>query len=133
MDADTAWGQETSTPTCGRLLAKTLPPRIFGRGAGTVLAATTLAEFRRKEPHARASSRRLTEAIESLACELGNTRAVCRKSYIHPVILDTYREGTTIQVGHLRLSSTKRDRGLTPEEWAVVNLLERSVRNAKIA
>jgi DNA topoisomerase I len=105
----------------------------FRTWAGTVLAATTLAELRHKEPSAPATSRRLTKAIELVACRLGNTKAVCRKSYVHPVILDAYREGVTIQIDRLRLSSSKHPRGLTAEEWAVVNLLDRRARKAKIA
>jgi len=104
----------------------------FRTWAGTVLTATTLAEFRRNEPRAPATSRRLVKAIESVAWRLGNTKAVCRKSYIHPAILGAYLEGETIQINHLRLSS-KHSRGLTPEERAVVNLLERRRRPSEAA
>ena len=31
-----------------------------------------------------------------MAKQLGNTRAVCRKYYVHPVILEAYLEGVTI-------------------------------------
>ena len=37
------------------------------------------------------------KAIESVAKRLGNTKAVCRKCYIHPAILDAYMDGATIQ------------------------------------
>ena len=104
----------------------------FRTWAGTVLAATTLAEFCREEPRALATSRQLAKAIESVACQLGNTKAVCRKSYVHPVVLDAYREGVTIQIDHLRLSS-QRPPGLTAEERAVVNLLDGHIRRARIA
>jgi DNA topoisomerase-1 len=105
----------------------------FRTWAGTILAATTLAEFRRQEPHAPATSRRLANAVELVACRLGNTKAVCRKSYVHPVVLDAYREGVTIHIDGRRLSSSKHPRGLTAEEWAVVNLLDARARKAKIA
>jgi DNA topoisomerase-1 len=35
--------------------------------------------------------------VEEVARELGNTRAVCRKCYIHPAILESYLEGTLHQ------------------------------------
>ena len=74
-----------------------------------------------------------TRKIESVACQLGNTKAVCRKSYVHPVILDAYLEGVTIQSHPLRLSWSKHPPGLTAGEWAVVNLLDGRVGKAKIA
>lgn len=37
---------------------------------------------------ARASGERLLDAVDDAAAELGNTRAVARSSYIHPVVLD---------------------------------------------
>ncbi len=36
---------------------------------------------------------RILEAIDSAAEALGNTRAVCRASYVHPEILDAYVDG----------------------------------------
>jgi len=35
----------------------------------------------------------IIEAIDAAAAQLRNTRAVCRQSYVHPVILDAYRDG----------------------------------------
>lgn len=105
----------------------------FRTWAGTVLAATTLAEIRRSAPQALATSRHVTKAIESVACRLGNTAAVCRKSYVHPVILEAYREGRTIKLRGLRLASPERPRGLTDEERAVVALLEKHIKAVKIA
>jgi DNA topoisomerase-1 len=34
--------------------------------------------------------------VESVAESLGNTPAVCRRSYIDPRVLDRYRDGVTI-------------------------------------
>ena len=61
----------------------------FRTWAGTVLAAQALAavEAARSKTHAK---REIVRAIESVARSLGNTRAVCRKCYIHPAILDAY-------------------------------------------
>ena len=56
---------------------------------GTVLAATALREFHHADSKA-AAKRNTLRAIEAVAGVLGNTPAVCRKSYIHPAILDCY-------------------------------------------
>jgi DNA topoisomerase-1 len=41
----------------------------------------------------RAQSDRIVSAIRTVAAELGNTPAVCRKSYINPVVFDAWRSG----------------------------------------
>lgn len=66
--------------------------RDFRTWAGTVLAMQALQEIgfsgngRMK--------RNVTRAIESVASRLGNTPSVCRKCYIHPVVIERYSDGT---------------------------------------
>jgi DNA topoisomerase-1 len=64
----------------------------FRTWAGTLLCAR---ELRRLEPPASdAEARRcLAGAVETVARALGNTKAVCRRCYIHPRVFDTYMEG----------------------------------------
>lgn len=69
----------------------------FRTWAGTVLAALALRQFERFTTKAEAK-RNLVAAIERVAERLGNTPAVCRKCYIHPVVLDSYLAGSTVQV-----------------------------------
>ncbi len=69
----------------------------FRTWAGTVLAALALRQFEAFDTKAEAK-RNLVRAIESVAQRLGNTPAVCRKCYIHPVILDSYLDGATVDV-----------------------------------
>jgi DNA topoisomerase-1 len=35
-------------------------------------------------------------AIETVSMSLGNTPTICRKCYVHPVVLEKYLEGYTI-------------------------------------
>jgi DNA topoisomerase-1 len=35
----------------------------------------------------------IVQAIDQVAKRLGNTRATCRKYYIHPALLDAYQQG----------------------------------------
>src|SRR6266550_3684427 len=60
----------------------------------------------------------------TVLAELGNTPAICRKSYVHPVIVMKYlRSGTTIALPkHL----TQSDNGLghAPEESALIEFLD---------
>src|SRR5207248_9324725 len=100
----------------------------FRTWAGTVLAAKALAASATFKSNAEAK-RKVVAAIESVAKRLGNTKAVCRKCYIHPAILDAYMDGATIQTIRARDAKLARSRGaLTPEETAVVGILERRLR-----
>lgn len=68
----------------------------FRTWAGTVLAAIALAKFEKVDTKAEAK-KNLVAAIEHVAQCLGNTPAVCRKCYIHPVVLESYLSGATVQ------------------------------------
>jgi len=98
----------------------------FRTWAGTVLAAKALAEVAHFASNAEAK-RNVVRAIESVAKRLGNTKAVCRKCYIHPAILDAYMEGATISTMKARARASLND-----EETAVVKMIERRLRK-KIA
>ena len=92
----------------------------FRTWAGTVLAAQALAEVERFSSNAEAK-RNVVKAIESVAKRLGNTRAVCRKCYIHPAILDAYMDGATIRSIQARARSATSSLG--PGERAVVGMI----------
>jgi DNA topoisomerase-1 len=62
---------------------------------GTVLAAAELAAV--EPPSSKtAAERAIREAVKRVAEQLGNTPAVCRRSYIDPKVLDRFRQGETI-------------------------------------
>ena len=69
----------------------------FRTWAATVLAAQLLRGF---EPCRSASEakRNIVRAIEDVSKRLGNTKAVCRKSYVHPDVLDAYSDGSLLKV-----------------------------------
>jgi DNA topoisomerase-1 len=93
----------------------------FRTWAGTVLAARALRECDKFETKAQAK-KNIVAAVESVAGKLGNTPAVCKKCYIHPQVIDSYLEGTLIEMLGLRVKSA---RGLPADEIAVLGLLER--------
>jgi DNA topoisomerase I len=67
----------------------------FRTWSGTVLAAAALAGAPRPKSEA-AAKRTIAAAVESVAAALGNTPAVCRRSYVDPRVFDRYRDGETI-------------------------------------
>jgi DNA topoisomerase-1 len=64
----------------------------FRTWAGTVLAAQALARLARFKSQTEAK-RNVLQAIACVADRLGNTKAVCRKAYIHPAVLAAYMDG----------------------------------------
>jgi DNA topoisomerase-1 len=93
----------------------------FRTWAGTVLAAQALAEVERFSSNTEAK-RNVVKAIESVAKRLGNTRAVCRKCYIHPAILDAYMDGATIKTIAAR-AKLADGAALNGHERAVVSMI----------
>ena len=92
----------------------------FRTWAGTLLCARAL---RGLEPPASdaAAKRDVAQAVETVARRLGNGKAVCRKCYIHPAIIDSFLEG--------RLREAMRGRA---EEAGVVALLRGELRREAV-
>jgi DNA topoisomerase-1 len=69
----------------------------FRTWAGTVLAASTLRALApwRARSHAK---KNVVQCIKTVASHLGNTPAVCKRSYVHPVILESYLRGAITSV-----------------------------------
>jgi DNA topoisomerase-1 len=94
----------------------------FRTWAGTLLAVEALTQIGAWSSQRQAKSNVL-RAIDQVAEQLNNTRAVCRKYYVHPAIFETYLAGTMVE--QLQ-NGTKRGpalQGLEAEELAVVRLL----------
>ena len=88
--------------------------KVFRTWAGTVDAAVRLAG--RPAGTATARKRAVVAAVREVAAELGNTPTVCRKSYIHPAVIDAYL------AGELRLPRSRRA-GLSADEAGVLAFL----------
>lgn len=65
----------------------------FRTWAGTTIAAARLAELPAPESRT-AGERAVVAVVKEVAAELGNTPAVCRKSYIHPKVIAAYLDGS---------------------------------------
>jgi DNA topoisomerase-1 len=91
----------------------------FRTWAGTVLATAFLARLEPFESDAEAK-RNVDGAVRYVSSRLGNTPAVCRRSYIHPRVIGLYLDGK------LEGSEVaKVPEGLRPEEALVLSLLRR--------
>jgi DNA topoisomerase-1 len=65
----------------------------FRTWGGTVLALSALLEAGPWETE-REANKAVVEAIKRVAGELGNRPAICRKYYVHPVVIETFLQGS---------------------------------------
>jgi DNA topoisomerase I len=108
--------------SCGGFTAKD-----FRTWDATLLAAVLCAQT----PPAgspSAQQRRVASIVKEVATSLGNTPAVCRKSYIDPRVLDNFYAGDTIAtiVGGLPQTLDLRGGHLLEIERAVISMLAES-------
>jgi DNA topoisomerase-1 len=104
----------------------------FRTWAGTVLAAMALQEVKTFDSQARAK-KNVVRAVERVAERLGNTKAVCRKCYIHPAILETYLDGDLSRMLEKRAGAklARELKSLRPEEAMVLSLLQQRLRRGR--
>jgi DNA topoisomerase-1 len=97
----------------------------FRTWGGTLRMATVLADLG-KAPNENARKKMVTTAVRFVAAELGNTPAIARKSYVHPILITRYlKNGSTILVKHPRDSSHRHSRfAHSPEETALIKFLD---------
>jgi DNA topoisomerase-1 len=104
----------------------------FRTWAGTVLTAMALNAQGPAENETQAK-KNIKDAIAAVATILGNTPTVCRKCYVHPVVLDAYLDGEMIeglkQKTEAALAENLDD--LRAEEAAVMSFLQEKL--AKLA
>jgi len=108
-----------------RITGSDFTAKDFRTWAGTVLAALALQEFCSFTSQ-REAKRHIVRAIENVAKRLGNTPSVCRKSYVHPAVIETYLEGNLLEALQQRAEQelARKLRHLRPEEAAVLALLQ---------
>lgn len=104
----------------------------FRTWAGTVLAAMALNAQGPGENKTQAM-KNVKDAIAAVAKILGNTPTVCRKCYVHPVVLESYLDGDMIeglrQKTEEALSENLDD--LRAEEAAVMSFLQAKLTELK--
>lgn len=92
----------------------------FRTWAGTVMAALALQAFGAPQSQ-REAKRNLKAAITEVSGKLGNTVTICRKCYIHPIVIERYMAGDH----RLRMTTNVGVSGLEPEEVAVLQHITR--------
>jgi DNA topoisomerase-1 len=101
----------------------------FRTWSGTMVAARAL---RQMGPPAseRQARRNVNRALDQVAAHLRNTRAVCRKYYVHPAIIEAYHRGVAVPAPPRTRRVPRRFRpsaALRREEISVLQFLQREV------
>jgi DNA topoisomerase-1 len=87
------------------------------------LAAHALSAEVAEQRAGTAAERALLAAIDEAAARLGNTRAVCRSSYLHPAVTAAHLEGAVLDAWRASRSTPR----MTRAERATLRLLQRSL------
>ncbi|MGZ5113891.1 MAG: DNA topoisomerase IB [Usitatibacter sp.] len=109
------------------ITGRDITAKDFRTWGGTMHAAMAL---RTMGPAAsrREADRNIIAAVDEVSQFLGNTRAVCRKYYVHPAILEAYYLGRTVPLPEAPSSKEaprgKRIAALRRDELAVLQFLQ---------
>ncbi len=98
----------------------------FRTWAGTVNAFLALKELGSAETQTE-QKKKVVEALDKVAEHLGNTRAVCKKYYVHPLIISLYESGSLKdyydELDKIEVNDNRTD--LANEEKIILSLLEK--------
>jgi DNA topoisomerase I len=108
------------------ITGRSFTAKSFRTWAGTVLAAKAICDLPEAASDA-AFKRNIVRAVDTVAAKLGNTRAVCRGSYIHPGVFEGYRVGATIA----KVKAGPRIAHLSADEAAVLAMLKSRARHSR--
>ena len=113
----------------------------FRTWAGSVMCCDLLNEFEPATTITQAK-KNVVQAIARVASQLGNTPSVCRKCYVHPLVLETYmgnispeqaKEKLEEEISQERAEIKQHGDALRREEQALLNLLQQRALLAKAA
>ncbi|HEV7780742.1 MAG TPA: DNA topoisomerase IB [Chitinophagaceae bacterium] len=91
---------------------------------GTVTALNALTEAGAFETETE-GKKKVIEVLDKVAEQLGNSRTVCKKYYVHPSLLDLYENGRLEPWLVKKGSGTKQVKGLQAEEKILMNILKK--------
>lgn len=115
------------------VMGRNFSAKDFRTWAGTLICACALARVQPElNGNGRANKRLMVEAIKETAEALGNTPAVCRGSYICPLIMDSFEKGEVIErhFGSVTELTAYRGHGLHPAERSLLKFLKQTTRRA---
>ena len=73
----------------------------------------------------------MVQAITEAARKLGNTPTICRKCYVHPLIIETYMAGKLLEAVEQESSDKDAPWALDAIERHVLHLLQRQIAETR--
>ena len=127
-DAEGAWRDLTARDVNEFLrdrIGGAYSAKDFRTWGGTLRAATVLAELGPPGSDTEAK-RNVALAMRLVSTELGNTAAICRASYVHPMVIARYMDdGETITLSRNHRRGVDSGPAHAPEERALISFLDR--------
>lgn len=105
----------------------------FRTWAGTLQTMKYLSEYE-YPPNITLRKKNIVSVLDQVAAKLGNTRAICKKSYVFPALLEEY-EGGNLAPYLKKISKSvdmTRDKGLNHDEKVLLNFLKAQRRKKLI-
>jgi len=109
----------------GTIAGGDLTAKDFRTWAGSVQAIIAFKELGGYENESE-MKQKLPQMFDLVAKQLGNTKAVCKKYYIHPIITELYEKNNLEKyISKLRISNGNEERtGLSAEEKVLMKILK---------
>ena len=108
------------------ICGKDFSAKDFRTWAGTLYALEAFRQFGCCDTVTE-TKKKIIEALDIAAGRLGNTRTVCKKYYVHPVVIDHY-SNKEIEKYIVKASKLKVENGMSPEEQILMHMLEEAGR-----
>jgi DNA topoisomerase I len=111
----------------GEVMGRRFTAKDFRTWAGTLLCAVRLGNRTLRDPATLRQRRRcVAEELHAVAAALGNTPAVCRASYVSPIVLRAFEKGSLpTRIRPVDLPTLARQGTLAAAERALLTLLDR--------
>ena len=104
-----------------RLAGEDFTAKDLRTWCGTLAALTAITENGIETGDSR---KKVIAVLDKVSEQLGNTRTVCKKYYVHPSLLELYEDGKLDKWLSKKDSTAKNENGLSPVEKTLVNILE---------
>lgn len=110
-----------------KISGKDFTAKDFRTWAGTIHAILALRQVGKFSSQTE-MNKNIAAALDIVAKQLGNTRAVCKKYYVHPVIIQLYQDDRfDSYIKDLDRQSGKDENGYTAEERVLLKILRSPV------
>jgi DNA topoisomerase I len=94
----------------------------FRTWTGTVAALCALKEMGGFDSE-KEGKQKILAALDRVSAQLGNTRTVCKKYYVHPSLLELYENNKLESV--LKLNGSSDSKGLSEDERMLLSILKK--------